>query len=404
MSAAAARVSADAPCPISVDLPTGTLRLDLDRTDSADSAYSDFLDFAARANPKRAFLFLSKVLGKHYPSRPSAMAEVHQKLAATVPPAQGPIVFIGMAETATGLGQGVFEAWTNAHPGQPALYLQTTRYRIPDADCLVFEESHSHAPRIFLHLPAQAKAKALLRAVRQVVLIDDELSTGNTFINLVERLRPVMPELAGVHLATISDFTGIERRAALSERMGCDCSIGSLLRGAWRFDFNHEARLESFCVPSAAQCAIGAEVRLDDAGYGRLGRDACVSLPLDLVDRLAGESREGRTLVLGTGEFMHAAFVLGRALEARGVDVRVQSTTRSPILQWGAVGHILSVPDPYGEDIPNFLYNVHPGQYARVLICHETAPNARLKQLAMTLHARLIHFKSHDHAEEIPVC
>ncbi|WP_006788575.1 phosphoribosyltransferase domain-containing protein [Thiorhodospira sibirica] len=385
---------------ILVDLPTGTLHL---RLEHSDSTYTELMDFAARANPKRAFLFLSKVLGKHYPSRPSAMAGVHQRLAASVPHSHAPVVFIGMAETATGLGQGVFEAWIRAHPGQAALYLQTTRYRIQGAKCLLFEESHSHAPRLFLHLPPRAETMALLQAARQVVLMDDELSTGNTFINLVERLRAVMPVLTQVHLATIADFTGRECRAVLAERMGCACSIGALLRGAWRFAYRPSDSLASFCVPSAAQCAVGAEVWLDDTGYGRLGRDACVSLPRALVERLAGESIEGGTLVLGTGEFMHTAFVLGQALEACGVDVRVQSTTRSPILKWGAVRHILPVPDPYGEDIPNFIYNVHPGQYARVLICHETPPNAHLRQLAQRLQARLIHFQAHDEAEEIPV-
>jgi hypothetical protein len=68
------------------------------------------------------------------------------------------------------------------------------------------------------------------------------------------------------------------------------------------------------------------------------------------------------------------------------------------------VGHILAVPDPYGEGVQNYLYNVRPGQYARVLICHETAPSDQLIALATMLCARLIHFTSDDHAEEIPVC
>ena len=212
-----------------------------------------------------------------------------------------------------------------------------------------------------------------------------------------------MPALSRVHIATIADFTG-DRRSLLSERMGIPCSIGGLLRGAWRFEHRHDAGPETLLTTSAAQCSAGHEVQIEDAGYGRLGRTTCVSLPKGLVERLAGEPAEGATLVLGTGEFMHAAFALGRALEARGVDVRVQSTTRSPILLWGAVGHILAVPDPYGEAVQNYLYNVRPGQYARVLICHETAPNDPLMQLATILGARLIHFTSDDHAEEIPVC
>lgn len=399
MSAAVLAVG-DAPRAIRSELPTGVLRLELEE---GRSAFASLLDLAARANPKRAFLFLSKVLGKHYPSIPSEMVSVHRQLAATVPDAQGPVVFIGMAETATGLGQGVFEAWAHAHPGSNPLYLQSTRYRVPGAEWLGFDESHSHAPRLFLHLPQRDADRATLTAATQVVLVDDELSTGNTFVNLAAALRRVMPALSRVHIVTIADFTG-DRRSLLSERMGLPCSVGGLLRGAWCFEHRHDAGPETLLTNSPAQCSAGHEVQLEDAGYGRLGRTTCVSLPKGLVERLAGEPVEGATLVLGTGEFMHAAFALGRALEAFGVDVRVQSTTRSPILLWGAVRHILSVPDPYGEGVQNYLYNVRLGQYARVLICHETAPSDQLMALATMLHARLIHFTLDDHVEEIPVC
>jgi hypothetical protein len=95
--------------------------------------------------------------------------------------------------------------------------------------------------------------------------------------------------------------------------------------------------------------------------------------------------------------------LLGLALEAGGVNVVVQSTTRSPILQWGAVSSILKFPDNYGEGVENFIYNVAPGQYDHVFICHETPPNAALQQLASAVQGRLFHFLSESHCEEIPV-
>jgi hypothetical protein len=108
-------------------------------------------------------------------------------------------------------------------------------------------------------------------------------------------------------------------------------------------------------------------------------------------------------LVLGTGEFMHIAFLLGRELENQGFNVVVQSTTRSPILQWGAVSHTLNFPDNYGEGVENFVYNVTPGQYDHVFICHETPPNPALHQLANLVGGRLLHFLSEHTIEEIPV-
>ncbi|MDR1462210.1 MAG: phosphoribosyltransferase family protein [Azoarcus sp.] len=408
MSAApadAASASAPAPAPLAplrqhlIAFPNGRLQLTIE---ACHGEAEDLIGFAARANPRRAFLFLSKILGKHYPAHPAAMAAMHRWLADGISASDGPIVFIGMAETATGLGQGVYEAWRDAHPAEKTLYLQTTRYRIDAAACLSFEESHSHAPNIFLHLPRDAAHQACFAAARRVVLIDDELSTGNTFVNLLQALREVMPRLAAVHLATICDFMGETRRRELRARMHLPCSVTAAIRGDWRWQAADGDAL-ALAASAAAQCNYGHEVRLTDNGYGRLGRARRFDLPAALERRLAAERTEGPTLVLGCGEFMHASFVLARALAAHGVDTAVQATTRSPILIWGDVRHALTVPDPYGEGVPNYLYNVRPGQYGRVLICHETAANPALYELARLVGGRLIQFLPGDYAEEIPV-
>ncbi|WP_229508051.1 TRSP domain-containing protein [Massilia sp. Dwa41.01b] len=127
--------------------------------------------------------------------------------------------------------------------------------------------------------------------------------------------------------------------------------------------------------------------------------------PEALAERLAAGFAPGeKVLVLGTGEFMHPSTLLGAALERHGVDVVVQSTTRSPILTWGAVSHALRFPDNYGEGVANYLYNVAPGQYQHVLLCHETAPNDALHALARQLGARLFHYHLEDDVEEVPVC
>lgn len=381
--------------PIVRELPTGTLTLELE---NCDSDYSELLGFAARANQRRSFLFLSKVLGKHYPARPRAMGATHASLAKLVEAEPAPVVFIGMAETATGLGQGVFEAWLSQNPGREALYLQTTRYRVADVPTVTFEERHSHAPRVFLHVPRTPGHPEILRTAATVVLVDDELSTGNTFVNLVAALRPLMPALRSVHVATICDFMGTARRSALPGLMGLPCSVGARLVGRWEFHCNGRG----IAPTEAAQCVEGEEVRVPETGFGRTGRTTPVQLQPEAADRLAAESVRGGTLVLGSGEFMHAAFVLGRALEQRGIDVRVQATTRSPILRWGHVRHAICLPDPYGEGIPNFLYNVGRDQYARILLCHELEPNQALNATARLLGARLLRFQR-DHVEENPV-
>ncbi|MDW2612034.1 phosphoribosyltransferase domain-containing protein, partial [Escherichia coli] len=75
-----------------------------------DYPLTDLFDIAERRNPKRAFLFVSKVLGRHIPVSPQVMRNVYTQLAEQfLGTLDGPVVFIGMAETAVGLGAGVFD-------------------------------------------------------------------------------------------------------------------------------------------------------------------------------------------------------------------------------------------------------------------------------------------------------
>ena len=380
----------------SEQLPTGRLDIALH---AGAGELDALLGFAARANAKRGFLFVSKVLGKHWPVAPRRMLEVHARLAATVPAADGPVVFIAMAETAVGLGQGVFEAWLRANPESAALFLQTTRYRVGDGPIIEFEEAHSHAPRQFLHMPAGAAEQALLLTARTIVLVDDEASTGNTFLNLTRACLRLNPGFARVHLAVLANFMGQEATSGLTQRFGLPATMGALLAGEYRFQ--------------AADCPVDAapaqryDARAErgaSTAFGRLGLARALRAPESLARQLAAQiAPQDKVLVLGTGEFMHASTLLGAALEEHGLDVAVQSTTRSPILAWGAVGNVLTLADNYGEGIPNFLYNVAPGQYDHVLVCHETPATEALHAFARGLKARLFHFYAEDHVEEVPV-
>lgn len=380
-----------------VALPTGLLEI---KVDAGPFSLDDLIGFAARANAKRGFLFLSKVLGKHWPVTPQLMREIHVQLAARVPAdLPGPVVFIAMAETAIGLGQGVFEAYLDANPKCAALFLHTSRYHVGDTPIIEFEEAHSHAPRQFLHIPTNAALRELFLTARSLVLVDDEASTGNTFMNLTVACRALNPAIERVHLATITNFMGQAANDALSQRFGIAVTIGAALSGEYAFTAG-----ELQPAAGSAQLFEAHADRGANASFGRLGVDRSLSVPIDLAARLSATIRPGeQTLVLGTGEFMHMAFLLGRGLEQQGIDVVVQSTTRSPILQWGAVSHALTFPDNYGEGVANFIYNVAPGQYEHVFICHETPPDVALHQLANSVGGRLFHFLSENIIEEIPV-
>lgn len=384
-----------------VAMPTGVLRV---ATEPSAHALDDLLGFGARANAKRGFLFVSKVLGKHWPSRPAAMHGLHDALAAQLPASlPGPVVFIALAETAIGLGQGVFEAHLRHSrvqgPEHEALFLHTTRYRIDGAPLIEFAEPHSHAPRQFLHLPTDPALHDLFLRARSLVLVDDEASTGTTFRNLAAACRTLNHALAHVHLVTLTDFMGAQATGTLAGGIGLPVTHGAALRGSFAFEAG-----ASFPETAPAQ-VVGAPGGIAVGGaFGRAGLARPVTIPTATIDTLLSSIRPGeRVLVLGTGEFMHPPYLLARALEQRGIDVCVQSTTRSPILEWGAIGSRLAFSDNYGEGIANYVYNVLPGQYAHVLICHETPVGDALRDVARQLDGRLVHFKSEhgiDVAEE----
>jgi len=380
-----------------VELPTGFIEV---KVESTSFPLDDLIGFAARANSKRGFLFLSKVLGKHWPVTPKFMQNIHANLVFQIPEdLPAPIVFIAMAETGIGLGQGVFEFFKAANPDIEVMFLHTTRYHVSDLPIIEFEEAHSHAPRQFLHLPKDSELQETLLLARSLVLIDDEASTGNTFLNLTTACRALNSSIEHVHLATITNFMGSANNDNLSERFGLNVTTGSSLSGEYKFTASN------FHVDSDAAQVFEENVdRGASLMFGRVGVGDALNNQTDLAQRLVNSIGVGeRTLVLGTGEFMHIPFLLGLALENHGVDVVVQSTTRSPILHWGAVTSALSFDDNYGEGVANFLYNVELGEYKHIFICHETPPNQTLYHLANLLGGRLLHFISENQVEEISI-
>ena len=370
-----ARPIAALPCPAMThvhDLPDGRLTLTIDR---ADLPPDELFAIGARANPRRAFLFVSKVLGKHWPVATTTLARIHQALAAKLPDdLPAPVLFIGMAETATALAQGVFEAWLARAPQSEALYLHTSRLRVAGAETLPFAESHSHASQQWLHLPDDAENRRRFHAARSLVLIDDELSTGDTFRALTAALTPHLPALQHTHWLCLTNF---------SPATADTIPRHSLLRGSWQY---HAQR-----TPPAAAATAERAITITDSGHGRLGIRHALQLPKALLARHS--IRAGaRVLVLGTGEYIHPPAVYARELARRsGAQVWLQSSTRSPAHIWGALSHKRDFADPYDAGVPYYLYNLPPAHdYDHIHICHEHPANPALRDTAAALGAQLV--------------
>jgi hypothetical protein len=338
-------------------LPGGNFRLALDRE---DIPFRELCDLAIRNNTRRRFLFVSRTLGRHWPTRPAELravaAGLARKLAVRLRP--GPVVFIGMAETATTLGQAVFREFLQL--GGTGLYLESTRRSTGGARAFEFAESHSHATAHVIHLPSPADdPDNLLRTAVQVVIVDDEATTAKTAAGLVREMRT----WRGPDGADFDAFLAVILRW---KQGGADdeafVGIHALVEG--NFDFTPAGEL-----PEAPPASDRIDVRTPVRRGARHGVRQAQALPAGWNPT----ARPGeKILVIGNGEFGFQPLVLAEALEAQGAQCWVQATTRSPILPGGAIGHIRQFEALSGESHHEFLYNV-PDQhgYDRVILCLE---------------------------------
>ena len=335
---------------VPVTLPSGRLEL---RIDHSLRPLDELLEFAVRRNPRRGFLFVSRVLGKHIPVDPAVAAATHAELAAALPPLSRPH-FIGLAETATALGEGVSRAW-EALTGQPGTFQHTTRYLTRHSLLLRFDEPHSHAPAHLLYDPGEAA-----RSARELVLVDDELSTGTTLHNLADAWLTRHPHLERVVLVCLTDWSGHHRQTWADFPRPVE--VVSLLRGSFRFEANPAWQAPS--LPALTGNGQDKTARLPARGarFGTPGEPVAGVPHTDPGDRL---------LVLGLGEFQFPAFELARTLAPRVASCHWSATTRSPVLPGLAIRHSLSFTDSVGDGMPNYLYNVDPGAYTRILVGYE---------------------------------
>jgi pyrimidine operon attenuation protein/uracil phosphoribosyltransferase len=168
-----------------ISLSRGELTLRYQTT--ADYQLDDLLGFAERINPKRAFLFVSKVLGRHIPVSPDKMRQAFTQLATLIPDdLPEPIVVIGMAETAVGLSAGVHQVLQARYP--QAILLNSTRHAQAGELFTTFSEDHSHASVHLIYQSDDSTLQANVENAKTLIMVDDEASTGNTCQNVVNAL------------------------------------------------------------------------------------------------------------------------------------------------------------------------------------------------------------------------
>ena len=355
---------------VEIELQRGVLSLQ--PNDNSHWKWQDLLGFAERINPKRAFLFVSKVLGRHIPVSPHIMRHAFTDLAKLVPgDLPEPVLVIGMAETAVGLGAGAHQVLQQRYP--EAIYVTTTRHPVHGAPLLArFLEEHSHAQDQLLYGSPDAELQQQILNSKSIVLVDDEASTGKTFVNLIHALQQAgLNQISHVVTATLADWSSGIHIADLN------CQSVALMTGKWQWrDAEHPIQIN---MPKVDTVAFGAFATLAEPTWGRLPiQDSGAHI------RLAVQPDE-RILVLGSGEYVWSSFLLAEYLQQQGADVRFSAITRSPIAVGHAIQSALAFADNYGLGIQNFVYNINPQDYDRVLITVETATHSVAKSLLEAL-------------------
>ena len=355
---------------IEIEVQRGVLSLQ--PNDNSHWKWQDLLGFAERINPKRAFLFVSKVLGRHIPVSPHIMRHAFTDLAKLVPgDLPEPVLVIGMAETAVGLGAGVHQVLQQRYP--EAIYVTTTRHPVHGAPLLArFLEEHSHAQDQLLYGSPDAELQQQILNSKSIVLVDDEASTGKTFVNLIHALQQAgLNQISHVVTATLADWSSGIHIADLN------CQSVALMTGKWQWrDAEHPIQIN---MPKVDTVAFGAFATLAEPTWGRLPiQDSGAHI------RLAVQPDE-RILVLGSGEYVWSSFLLAEYLQQQGADVKFSAITRSPIAVGHAIQSALAFSDNYGLGIQNFVYNINPQDYDRVLITVETATHSVAKSLLEAL-------------------
>lgn len=351
-----------------IDLSRGRISVTVNHHHS-EWKLDDLLSFAERINPKRAFLFVSKVLGKHIPVAPSVMQKSYQDLAALIPKnLPYPISMIGMAETAVGLGAGVYRE-LKPDFGENAIFLTTTRHPVETLPTLgLFLEEHSHAQDQFILSSHDAIKHQHILSSKTLILVDDEISTGKTFRNLILSLKKSgLEHVERIILVTLVNWA---EQHLVTDDLGIPVEVVSLLHGHWQWqDNNKEIDIQ---MPNVSSTQQQSKKIIAPNDWGR----EPTFLDCSVWQKIESIQAHEKVLVLGSGEFTWIPFLMAEQLEKQGVEVYFSSTTRSPIMQGQSIESICLFKDNYGLNMNNYAYNVKHQEFDRVFLIIETAKDS----------------------------
>ena len=317
------------------------------------------------SNKKRDFLFVNKIQAKHIPTRYKDFVSLTEKLYHKIDTdfhPHGNILIIGFAETATALSADIMKQmhFDESHESDNIWYVQTTRCDI-DHDYISFSEEHSHATEQRLYLDTSIKADT-------IIMIDDEITTGKTIINMVNKLKAFYPD-ATYHCASVLNWQNEENRQRFVDN---NITATALVTGCIKdnletIDINAETPVDitDSSIPNEKTNKspdIYTKILTGVTSHEYI--EYFTDWMLHLESRI---NKEEKTLILGTEELMYPAIILSSYSE----NAVCQSTTRSPITinhdDGYAVTSGFQMHSNYG-DYTTYLYDVTPDAYDKIIV------------------------------------
>jgi hypothetical protein len=346
-------------------------------------------------NPKRDFLFVNRMQGKHIPCDPDLTISMCEKLARKV--RQGllendRVLVIGFAETATAIGELVA-----MYIPQTVYVMHTTREKVGKS-LIEFREEHSHATEQTLAIREYTDPNEFLSRFNYILFVEDEISTGNTIKNSIKAFRDQKFSIEDLTfgVASICNWQTYGQRAEF-EALGIDRYY--LISGELK-DEKMKMNIESKSEPLV--------VEINDLKYfgyenERLGRDYNSELAEDDINKIVTElgkvyidslmsSDKGNTTVriIGTEESMVVPIMVGSELKRiYNLNVKCHSSSRSKIDvlnsdfddRWTGIKDRHKIPSMYDINRETYIYNLNDYSDIVILISDGRYTEEMLKQL-----------------------
>ena len=366
-----------------------------------DFTIEELIGIAQRENnEKRNYLLVNYMQAKHIPVDPKKALYLFEKLGEQFYEFYKgkKITFIGFAETATAIGAAIA-----CNFPEEAYYLHTTREKIDIIKRVVdFQEEHSHATQQELFC---CDTQQMLFMSEKIVFVEDEITTGKTILNFIEKLeqKGICGKQKFVAVSLINSMN--QESLEIFQQKGIEIHyLVKLENNFKKITFETQSETEQM---KKEKITI-ADFELKDF-FGRVEprvgiktniyKKACETLGQDILKFYQLKNKKDKkVLILGTEEFMYPAIVTAKKIEETFEDciVKVHSTTRSPIVpsleENYPIKNKSSFQSVYEKERKTYIYNLEAYDFVIVITDAINFNEVGMKELISSLQT----YENHD--------